>query len=50
MGAVGFPPADRLANGDGDAPVEDVLAVVGSLAFFALCGFYAKAIDMMAGA
>jgi len=29
--------------------VADALAVLGSLAFFALCAFYAKAIDMMSG-
>jgi len=30
-------------------PMADLLALVGSLAFFALCVFYTKAIDAMVG-
>ena len=33
-----------------ESVVADILAVFGSLAFFALCAVYAKGIDMMAGA
>ena len=30
--------------------LPDIFAVAGSLAFFALCALYARAIDVMAGA
>jgi hypothetical protein len=30
--------------------MPDILAVVGSLAFFCLCAVYVRAIDVMAGA
>jgi len=33
-----------------ETQVADVLALIGSLAFFALCALYARAIDLMSGA
>jgi len=29
--------------------LSDVLAIAGSLAFFVLCGYYARAIEVVAG-
>ena len=41
--------AGRMPVNEEAAMLSDIIAVAGSLAFFALCALYARAIDAVAG-